>query len=152
MLLSNRKVTYPIYSKIKRGRFPATQAHVSNGTFECFPSFFGSGGIFDMLRRCPINATNNIRHGAWTIRTQNLDCYRMGMLCNTILFTSNCASAVGAMAVAVLIVITSWNSFTPRSTTFEINMFNIDACINNVDFDILATVCFVFVFVEGVEW
>lgn len=49
--------------------------------------------------------------------------------------------------LTIFIQVTRGNGLTPSSTAFKVNVIDIDAGIDDVYFDIFATICFVFILV-----
>ena len=75
----------------------------------------------------------------------------MGLLGNTVLLTGDSARAVGAVSVAILVLIAARDRLAPFGTALEVNVVNVGAGVNNVDIDTLATLTVIQVLVEAAE-
>jgi hypothetical protein len=56
---------------------------------------------------------------------------------------------VRAVAVSVLIHIVLWDGFAPRCTKLKFDVVDVDASVDNVDVDTIASYIVVFVLVGG---
>ena len=75
----------------------------------------------------------------------------MCLLGDTVLLASDCAGAVGAVSVSILISIARWDCLAPCGTTLEVDVINVGASVNNIDVDALTAVLGIKVLVEGTE-
>jgi len=75
----------------------------------------------------------------------------VGFLGDTVFLASNSTRAVSSVSISILIGITGWDSLTPVSPVFEVNVSSAGSCINNVNVNTLSTIRGINVFVECAE-
>lgn len=97
----------------------------------CGSLLSGSGGRVG-------DTTNDVGHGTASIGAENFHGDEVGTLGNTESGTSNGTSAVRAVTVAVLIDVVR-DGLAPGGTTLEVDVLDIDAGINDVHVDTLAS-------------
>ncbi len=99
----------------------------------------------------PLNASNDIGHGARAVGAENLDGIDLGLLGDTILLASNGARAVGAVPVTIDIGIARGDGLAPVGTALKVNMVDVGASIDDIGINTLAALGSKEVLVEGGE-
>ena len=136
-------VDSPIYGIVQSLGLATTQRHVGNGTFVLG---LPGGGVFSLssgeLARSPLggpqNTTDDIRHGATSVGTQNLDGKEIDSLSNTVLARTDGTSTVSSVTVSVLVDIILRDGLAPGSTTLKLDVVNVDTGVYDVHINTLA--------------
>ena len=133
-----------------------TKRHVGDGALVGGPASLGELGLSNLLLlvssiSSPSDTTNDVGHGATAVGAQDLDSDEVGLLRDTVLAGSDCASAVRTMTVAVLILIVVGNSLAPGRAALELDVVDVDTGVDHVDIDALTTFTIVHVLGEGGE-
>lgn len=111
-------------------------------------------GRFNLLKMSVgsvLNALHYVGHGTRSVRPENLDGVDIGLLGDTVLLASNSAGAVGAVAIAINVIVASGDSLAPLGATLEVDVVDVGAGVDNVGIDTLTTLGSVEVFVESAE-
>lgn len=139
---------------IQRLRLSTPKTHVGNRAFvsrlsrsrvlRLCSSSLGQG------RLCgPIYTIDDVRHTSATVGTEHLDGDDIGSFCDSIFTRSNSSGAVSSVTVTVLVDVVLRNGLSPRCPTFELDVFDVDTSVNDVDIDTFASIAFVLVLCEG---
>lgn len=148
----NTSVHSSVHSQVESNRLAATQTHVSSTALEALGlALLGSLDLLGVSSSGPFNALHDVGHGTRTVGSKHLDGVDVGLLGNTVLLTSDRTRAVGTVAIAIDIVITSRDGLTPRGTTLEVNVVGVGASVNDVDVNTLTAIIGIEVFVEGTK-
>ncbi len=137
---------------VKESSLATTKRHVGDGALEALA--LTSLGVLDLLLvglGSPVNALDDIGHGARAVGAEDLDGIDVGLLSNTILLTSDGAGAVSTVTVAILVGIAIRSSVTPLGTTLKVDVGDVGTSVDNVGINTLTTVFGVQVLVEGTE-
>lgn len=141
-----------IHSEVESTRATTTKRHVGNATLEALDlAVLCVLGLLDVSLGSPLNALDDIGHGARAVGAENLDSVDIGLLSHTVLLASDSARAVGAVAVAILIRVTLGNGLAPGGTALEIDVVDVSAGINHIRINTLTTILGIQVLVEGTE-
>ena len=136
-------------SRVQGRGFATAKTHISSAALEALPfTIFGGFDRLHMLIGSMLNALNDIGHCTRSVRAQDLDSSDVCLLRNTILLAGDGSRAVSAVAITILIWISRGNSLAPLGTTFEVDVVDIGAGINDVDIDALAAVVRVDIFIK----
>lgn len=139
-------------SEVEGDRLATTQAHVGGTALEALLLALSSGLDATNVRfSSELNTLDDIGHGAGAVGAEDLDSVDVRLLGNTVLLTTNSTGAVGAVTVAILILVTLRDSLAPFGAALEVYVLSVGTRINDVDVDALATVIGVEVLVEGAE-
>lgn len=141
-----------IDSHVKKSSLATTERHIGDRALEALA--LTGLGLFDLvLVRLggPVDALDDIGHGARAVGAKNLDGIDVGLLGDTVLLTSNGAGAVSTVAIAVLVGITEGSSVTPLGTALKVDVLSVGTSVNNISVDTLTTLFGVEVLVEGTE-
>lgn len=137
---------------VKESGLATTKRHVGSRALEALSLALlrnrdllrvGSGGVFDTL--------DDIRHGARAVGAQDLDGLDVSLLGHTVLLASDCAGAVSAVSVAILVLVTLRNGLAPLGAALEVDVVNVGASVDDIDINSLTTIGGVEVLVEGTE-
>ena len=159
-----------IDSVVKRLRFTTAERHVGNGTLvlglargshlrgssrhlgsSCF-----SGPTFNQHRsqremRSSHNASDDITHAPTSIATQHLDCDEIARLGNAILAASDRSRTMGAVPVPILVHIVLRDGLAPFRSPLKFDVADVDAGIDDIRSNAIASRLVVQVFGEGGE-
>ena len=129
-----------------------TEGHVGDGATEAL-SLASLGGLdlLDVRLGSPLNALDDIGHASRAVGAKDLDGVDLGLLGDAVLLTGDGARAVGAVAVAVDILVTRGNGSAPRGTALEVDVVDVGASVNDIGIDTLTTLGGVEVLVECAE-
>ena len=97
------------------------------------------------------DAGNNVGHGTAAIGSKNFHCNDIRRLGNAIFARSNCASAVGTMAIVIIINIIQRDSLAPRRSVFELLVVKVDTSVDDIDIDTVASERVMFVLGESAK-
>lgn len=141
---------------VERPRLASTERHVRDGTLvRGLASLLEllEGGLRLRLRlsSSPDDTTDDIAHGTAAVAAEDLDGNDVRSLGDTVLARSDRASAVGTVAVAILIDVVLRNGLAPERATLELDMVDVDAGVDDVNIDALATSRVVLVLGERAE-
>ena len=144
----NTSINGGIDSEIQCTGAATAKRHVGNATLEFLVARLG---LLDVSLDSPLNALDDIGHGARAVGAENLDSVDVGLLGNTVLLAGNGTRAVGSVAVSILIGIALGDSLAPVSTALEVSVVNVGASVNHVGINTLTAVLGVEVLVEGTK-
>jgi hypothetical protein len=139
-------------SEIESNRLATAQAHVGGRALEAL--LLALLGGLDSVRvslSSPLDTLDDIRHGAGAVGAEHLDSVDIGLLGDTVLLASNCAGAVSAVTVAILIGIAVGDSLAPVGAALEVNVLDVGAGVDDIDVNALAAIGGVEVLVVGAE-
>lgn len=137
---------------VKESSLATTEGHVGNGALEALAlASLGVGDGLLVRLGSPVDALDDVGHGARAVGAEDLDGVDVGLLGNTILLASDGAGAVGAVTVAVLVLVTLGSSVAPLGTALKVDVGDVGAGVNNIGIDTLTTLLGVQVLVEGTE-
>ena len=150
------RVDGPVNSIVQSLGHTATQRHVGNGSLVLRLSGsselgLGSSELLGSLVSGPQNTTDDVGHSATSVGTQDLDGDEVGSLGNPVLAGTDRASAMGTMAVAILIDIIHRDSDSPTGATFKLDVVDVDTSIDDVHVNTVTAGRMVVVESEGSE-
>jgi hypothetical protein len=134
-------------------RLASTKTHVGNGALvgssTCRSEFSpGSGSLGFGVVQGPLYTADDVGHASAAVGPEDLYRDDMCTLSNTILAGGDGASAVRSMAISVFVHVVERNGLAPRGTTLEFHMMDVNAGVNDIDVDTVASIGIVFVFGE----
>ena len=103
------------------------------------------------LAGSPVDTLHNIGHSAAAVATKHLDSDDLRSLRDTVVAGGDSTSAMGAVAVAILVYIVLRNGHAPRRTALELHMLVVDTSVDDIDIDALATLRVVDILGESAE-
>lgn len=141
-----------VNSLVKDGGFATAQAHVGGRALEALSlALLRDADLLEVRLGGVLDTLDDVRHGAGTVRAQDLDGLDVSLLGNAVLLAGDGAGAVCTVSVSILISITLWDGLAPGRTTFKVDVFDVGAGVDNVDVNTLTAVLGVQVLVEGAE-
>lgn len=149
----NTSIDSSVDGQVKSSGLATTETHVGSAALPALLSLALLGRLL-LLRvtlSSPFNALDDIRHGSGAVGSEDFDGIDLSLFGDTILRSSNSTGAVSSMTIAVDVFIVGRDGLAPVSTTFEVDVINVGASINDVYIDTFTSVFGVQVLVECAE-
>ena len=145
-----------IHSIIESARLATTERHVSDGALVLGLAgrleFCASSSILLLcLAGGEVDTRNDIGHGTGAVRAEDLDSNHVRLLGDTVTLRSNGTRAVSSVTIVVNVLVVLGNGLPPRGTALELVVLDVDAGIDDVDINAVATKRLVLVLGEGAE-
>jgi hypothetical protein len=138
--------------KVKSGGLATAKRHVGSRALEALLlALLGGADSVAVSLSGPLNALDDVRHGARAVGAEDLDGVDVGLLGDAVLLTSDGTRAVGAVAVAILVGIAVGDGLAPVSTALEVDVLVVCTGVDDVDVDTLTAVGRVEVLVPRAE-
>lgn len=145
-------------NSIVQGLRPSTsKTHVGNRALvvrlSCSSDFGSSRDSLRLsLSGSPDNATNDIRHAAASVGSQDPDSNDFRLLGHAVLAGGNGASAVGTVAIGIFFsTIIVGNGLTPGRAAFKLHVVDVDTSIDDININAVTAIIIVEVLGKGAE-
>lgn len=139
-------------SSIESLGLATTERHVGDGALEALSlTVLGLLDLIDMAGGSILDTLDDIRHGARSVGSENLDGVDVSLLGNAVLLTTDGTRAVSTVAIAILILVAVGDSLTPLGSALKVDVVNVGTSVNDVGIDTLTTLLSIEVLVEGTE-